>query len=231
MDNNPVVKNENQMIRPNFEVGPVPDKIKGKISQESWLKLNDEQRYILNNLDILPDKLIGVVPGSVWSGLSVDQRLEFLLAHELVPKIFLTAEYMPTDIEANLETRSSPDQLQTAAQEAAQANFDPSEFQRLKQEVQEMELEQDGISQNEEMSDAALMRAEMTRPLSPEELARIAAEQGQKFSRNPLPTVAGYSFDDELADNVEIYANETPTKSRTWSANILKKFWLSMDPE
>lgn len=204
-----------------------PERLSTLVSIEMWGKLTYEQRGILLDIDTLPKRLYGVVPESVWSTLNVQQKLEFLFSHEILPKgegSTLTVAGRPEfeqfvdQVEGNIGS-TSPDKQHEKAQVPGgevlinQRSEVEKRFDALKERVQQVELAEDETSVQ-----------------SPEDVKRIQDESGATFTNNMnVPRLAGYQPSQQFLRTVQVSSQGDPDSSKTWAANIILKIWAAFN--
>lgn len=198
----------------------IPDFLVGRLSIEEWRSLNEQQRMILSDLDKLPEQLTGTVPESVWETLNLSQKLQFLFSREILPRTLTidTNQQELIDISSSSVNEQSPLHSSEVGKGSVESSELKKEFEGLRQEVDQMEKEHESVSEALEVP-----------TVTAEDLARINTERGSTFSQNPLPQLAGYQPDDNLLVSTDQFAMGDPKIARTWSANIVKKFWNSLN--
>jgi hypothetical protein len=232
---NPIV-NQEALNQQNVEQVPfnpeqLPAHLATHISQEYWNSLTYEQRDLLNKVDHLPNQLKGIVPESVWGTLSLDQKIEFLNSHNLLPvggvihNRFEGSTFDGGMGESTPEIWGDSDGNQTQQQSVEfQPGFtgevniqqDSEIHNEFEQAVQQIEvIEKEHVQEIEHIEEADV-------PLTAEDQSRIATESGQNFVMN-APKISGYKPDDTIVNNIHHFSEGPADLGTTWTAAILKK--------
>lgn len=203
----------------------IPISLVGRITTEQWNYLTYEQRAILININKLPDKLLGIVPKSVWATLSLDQKIEFLYTHELLPSGSIGIAHTGfegTDFEANLETMEGSQEgsqdlsepvVEIAQPQTGEAGVDyHAEFNQAVSEVERIESMNDFDTTAEDVPPIP--------PVQPQELKQI---QSVKSFDAPMPVFNGYQPSTNIVSELQKYMEGPANVGDTWVAHLANK--------
>ena len=175
--------------------------------------LNEKEDLALR---ILPIELKGVVPETVWTTLSLDQKKEMLRHHNIFDKYLGPKEGEQVVIQDTPEVAKKVVEVSpTVIVEKAQGEIEKTvdkEFEKVVLESKQIEKDRKDEENNKPV-------------LSKDELERIQAERAQAAS------VKGYNFfgyqpQNTTITNAKTIANDNPVADgRTWAATLIAKIF------
>ncbi|MBI2356715.1 hypothetical protein HYV12_01550 [Candidatus Dojkabacteria bacterium] len=170
----------------------------------------------------LPTELVGLIPDSVWSTLSLDQKKEILRQNGILEKYNSnqpTAEQpvesldeLPS-LEVSSEVSSAPLVDAPKVEEQVNASKESEEFATLVETVKENEIKltESGVEDGNKLSAEEKSRVE-------EENATTANTQTFKLF--------GYQVDDALTNDASNISEQGDINDgRTWAATLIKKIF------
>lgn len=184
---------------------PIVNNLERKVGEESssWIRS-------------LPKELVGLIPESVWSTLSLDQKKEILRQNGLFEKYnsapvaeVPVAETAPVEPVALTEVVSEAPIVETQITSTKESQ----EFATLVEGFKNVEKQ----SVEEKREDAVV--------LTQEEKARVDQETAKSANTQTFK-LFGYQVDDATAQNSkDISDNGSLEDGRTWAATLLKKLF------
>jgi hypothetical protein len=195
----------------------VPEKYVRYISPDQWNLFTDRQREILNNIDEVPEELIGVVPESVWESLELDKKLEFIFSHDIVPRFEVNHSQTPEDVGFDGEELyevSKPEAQVESPEERDHESHDEIERSMEKAAAEVREIE--NRYEDEEIIEQELSNRE---DLPPESIQPDSVDQTTEY----VPTFVGYNPSDQVIQNISAHQEDAPQEATAWISTLFTK--------